>query len=308
MSIKFELTYVMCAPYRGAHRYLCNHVQRFLQAGAHCIGRGKLGIVIQMRVNIGRGGKVAVPEPFLNLLHGYAVGEKKRGAAMTQIMKANPAKPMTFENPWEDLREIIGLDQIAELINADIFAVFSVVALAAQPATVLLIFSLTQKSFFEDRDKRKRPHARFCLCGVCSCLNLLPVEIAGCNGMSDRNRIVLKINGIPFQANRLTSAQTVEGSEKNRDFKLGSLYRLEKLLNLIAVIKAADEFCDLGPVHSVRRIHVNQLNLYRIFQRSVKHRVVMDNSSWGYTPELLGIEGLNVKRFQFAEGDTRFLK
>ena len=88
MSIKFELTYVMCAPYRGAHRYLCNHVQRFLQAGAHCIGRGELGIVIQMRVNIGRGGKVAVSEPFLKLLHGYAVGEEKRGAAMTQIMKA----------------------------------------------------------------------------------------------------------------------------------------------------------------------------------------------------------------------------
>ena len=145
-------------PISGAHRYLCNHVQRFLQAGAHCIGRGELGIVIQMRVNIGRGGKVAVPEPFLNLLHGYAVGEKKRGAAMTQIMKANPAKPMTFENPWEDLREIIGLDQIAELINADIFAVFFVVALAAQPSTVLLIFSLTQKPFFEDWDKRKRPH------------------------------------------------------------------------------------------------------------------------------------------------------
>ena len=83
----------------GAHRYLCNHVQRFLQAGAHCIGRGKLGIVIQMRVNIGRGGKVAVPEPFLNLLHGYAVGKEKRGAAMTQIMKANPAESMAFENP-----------------------------------------------------------------------------------------------------------------------------------------------------------------------------------------------------------------
>ena len=44
-----------------------------------------------MDVNIGGGGKVAVPQPFLNLLHGNAVCQKKAGAAMP--LRYNYDKP-----------------------------------------------------------------------------------------------------------------------------------------------------------------------------------------------------------------------
>ena len=42
-----------------------------------------------MRIDIGGSGKVAVTEPFLNLLHGDAVGQQQTGAAMTKIVIAN---------------------------------------------------------------------------------------------------------------------------------------------------------------------------------------------------------------------------
>ena len=42
-----------------------------------------------MGVNIGGGGEVAVPQPFLNLLHGNVVCQKKAGAAVAQIVEAD---------------------------------------------------------------------------------------------------------------------------------------------------------------------------------------------------------------------------
>ena len=44
-----------------------------------------------MGVNIGGGGEVAVTQPFLNLLHGNAVCQKKAGAAMP--LRYNYDKP-----------------------------------------------------------------------------------------------------------------------------------------------------------------------------------------------------------------------
>ena len=46
-----------------------------------------------MRIDIGGGGKVAVTEPFLNLLHGDAVGQQQTGTAMTKIVIANADAP-----------------------------------------------------------------------------------------------------------------------------------------------------------------------------------------------------------------------
>lgn len=55
----------------------------------HCIGRHEFGIVVQMRIDVGCSGNIAVAEPFLNLLHGDAVGQQQTGTAMTKIVIAN---------------------------------------------------------------------------------------------------------------------------------------------------------------------------------------------------------------------------
>ena len=45
------------------------------QTAQHHVRRVELGAIIQVRVDVGRGGKVAVSQPFLDLLHRYAVGQ-----------------------------------------------------------------------------------------------------------------------------------------------------------------------------------------------------------------------------------------
>ena len=51
-------------------------------AAHHRLRRGKFRTVIQMGVDVRRGGKIAMPQPVLNLLKGYAVGKQEGGAAM----------------------------------------------------------------------------------------------------------------------------------------------------------------------------------------------------------------------------------
>ena len=48
----------------------------------HRLRRGEFRTVIQMGVDIRRGGKIRMPQPVLNLLKRYTVGEQEGGAAM----------------------------------------------------------------------------------------------------------------------------------------------------------------------------------------------------------------------------------
>ena len=46
-----------------------------------------------MGVDVRRGGKVAVPQPLLNVFEGDAVGQQQAGTAVTQIVKRIRRKP-----------------------------------------------------------------------------------------------------------------------------------------------------------------------------------------------------------------------
>lgn len=48
----------------------------------HRLRRGEFRTVIQMGVNVCRGGKIRMPQPVLNLLKRYTVGKQEGGAAM----------------------------------------------------------------------------------------------------------------------------------------------------------------------------------------------------------------------------------
>lgn len=61
-----------------------------------------------------------MPEPFLNLLHRNAVGEKQRGAAMSQIVIAHSAQSVFLQKLRESAGNIIRLDDISDFIDTHI--------------------------------------------------------------------------------------------------------------------------------------------------------------------------------------------
>ena len=83
-----------------------------MQAVCHSRCREPFGIAFQMRIDIGGGGKVAVTEPFLDLLHGDAVGQQQTGTAVTKIVIANFPQAMLLQQLCKGFGEIIRRSEI----------------------------------------------------------------------------------------------------------------------------------------------------------------------------------------------------
>ena len=61
------------------------------QRVCHRPGAQVLGLRIQMRVNVGRGGNIAVSQPLLNLLHRHALFQQQAGTGVP--LRYNYDKP-----------------------------------------------------------------------------------------------------------------------------------------------------------------------------------------------------------------------
>ena len=62
-----------------------------------------------MGIDVRGGGEITVTEPFLNMLHWYAVGEEQRSTAVTQIVKSNGPQTVLFQQSLEPPGEMLGL-------------------------------------------------------------------------------------------------------------------------------------------------------------------------------------------------------
>ena len=58
----------------------------------HCPCCIFLCIIFQMRISVSRRTEIAMSQPFLNLFHRYAGSHKHRCAAVSELMKSNPAQ------------------------------------------------------------------------------------------------------------------------------------------------------------------------------------------------------------------------
>ena len=87
--------------------FLLDRGQRTFQSVHHCIRRGKLGIVVQVGIYVGGGREVTVSKPFLDLLHGNAVGKKQRCAAMPEIMEPDMPQAVLFKQSRKGFGKIL---------------------------------------------------------------------------------------------------------------------------------------------------------------------------------------------------------
>ena len=91
-----------------------------------------------MCVDVSGGRKGTVPQPFLNLLHRYAVHHHQAGAAVAQIVETDMLQPILGQQPIKVLCHEVRADQLAFLIGADEIQILSAVALLELYCTFLL--------------------------------------------------------------------------------------------------------------------------------------------------------------------------
>ena len=93
-----------------------------------------------MGVDVRRGGDVAVAQPFLDLLHGYALLQQQAGAGVPQIVEPNFPQAVFFQQLGEVVGHGIGQDKVSHLIHEQVALEFLIVAVAAEFLVVLLLF------------------------------------------------------------------------------------------------------------------------------------------------------------------------
>ena len=113
---------------------------RQLERALHGAGGEDLRAVVQVRVDIGRGTDVAVPQPLLDLFHGHAVFEQQGCTAVPQIVQADVPQPLFPQQLAETVGDIAGFKDVAHLVDEHIAQILRVVAVAADlPVSFLLV-------------------------------------------------------------------------------------------------------------------------------------------------------------------------
>lgn len=85
---------------------------------------------------------------------------------MSQVVKSDVSQSICLEQLRKTLSDIMGLDQITNLVYADITGVVLDVTASAQAAIFLLLLLQSEKPFSHERNKWKCPHARLGFRGI----------------------------------------------------------------------------------------------------------------------------------------------
>ena len=98
-----------------------------------------------MRVDIGCGADVTMPQPFLNLLQAHTIGIEQTGTAMSQIMKTYLFQLVLCQQNFKMLGNEIGFHQFSNGIHIHVFQIVVAVAAAANlTVDFLLLFYFPQ--------------------------------------------------------------------------------------------------------------------------------------------------------------------
>ena len=193
-TLRAQVHYVRSVTDNGDATFpLADGSQCSFQTVHHGVRRRELGIIVQMRVDVGCRGEITVTKPLLNLLHRYTVGQKQRSAAVTEVVIADLAEPVFLKELRECRREIVRRNQRTHLIDADIVQVAFVVALPTDTHILLLIFTQPFELCFENRDEGQSSHARFGFGRILGNLDVFSIKVAHGYGMLDRDRVVVEV-------------------------------------------------------------------------------------------------------------------
>lgn len=101
-----------------------------------------LGRNIQVSIDVCGGCEGAVAKPDLDLLHGNALPQEKAGAGVPEIVEADLLQAVLFKKLSKMLGHIVGAEELAGLVNANVVKVVPAVGGLEESAVHLLLFLL----------------------------------------------------------------------------------------------------------------------------------------------------------------------
>lgn len=154
-----------------------------------------------------------MPQPVLNLLEGYTVGEQERCAAVPEIVEAHLFQAVPLDECGELRGQVIGSHPLAQLVHKHEAVVFVVVAVAADLLVQFLYRLDLCKIFLESSHQRQSAHARFCFCRFLLDDLRFPAHIDGGHCPLNGQSSSFKVNSVPHEPQHLATEQAVKGGD-----------------------------------------------------------------------------------------------
>ena len=147
-----------------------------------------------------------MPQPVLNLLERYAVGEQEGGAAMPEIVEAHFLHAVPLDKCGELRGQVIWSHPFSQLVYEYKAVVFIVVAVAADLLVQLLRRLDLCKIFLESSHQRQSAHTGFGFCRLLLNDLRFPADIDGGHRPFDGQRSPFKVDGVPLEPQHLARA------------------------------------------------------------------------------------------------------
>lgn len=145
-------------------------------------------------------------QPLLNVFQAHTVRMKQTRAAMPEIVKADFPQPVLLQYQREMLGDVSRLYQLSDFVDVDVTEVLLVIHPAAQLSVCLLLGFQAIQKFLERRHQRQRPIAGFGLGPVFLNDRAFPVHTDLRYRVANGQRLLLKVDSVPFEPDCLASA------------------------------------------------------------------------------------------------------
>ena len=232
-------------------------------------------------MDIGVGGEVivAVAEPLLDILHRIIQVQHDGGAAVTQVVEADGAQSVLYQNLLELLAHEVRLEQHAHLVHADEVQVLPVITGTAKLHLGHLPLAQPGEIIVGILAQRQAPAAGFGLGGA------VPdgADHTVADLLLDHRRLdvypaILEIDGGPAQAQQLGTAQAIEAGQEDGDRNrliLGHRQQLDDLLHGVRLVGPV--LHPAGLIRQICRIIADVLVLHRPLEAAADDGVVLDH-------------------------------
>lgn len=241
---------------------------------AHCVCGFFLCGEVQMRINVCCGCEGAVSQPYLNPLHGDSVAEKQAGAGVSEVVEANLLQVVLLDEPCEVFRHIVGTQEIASLVNADVVEVISAIGLLEESAEHFLLLLFLQQELLHCGNERQGAEAGLGLEDILTYGDELAVHFGLDDLVVDGDGLAFQIDGIPSQTKDFASAQTVVGCDFHAQLQRVTGHGIEQRHHFLLGIEVAVEDILLGALYFIHRILQDDILFHCHLHRLAENRVV----------------------------------
>ena len=227
---------------------------------------------------------------------------------VAQIVKANVPQNVLLQQLAEIGGNASGIEDIAHGIHKNIAVILFAVAISAYAPILLLLLPQRQQLFPDVADQRQGAQAGFRLGTVGADDFTFAVYLCVGYNVLNGDGVPLKVDGVPFQPQRLAAAQAVKGGHLNQQGVRIILGRFQQPLQLLLPVIVRNVPLLLGALHLVGGVEGKQVHFDGVFQRLVNVGMVMNHRGCADTFLLRQAEVLNVLCGQVLERHFLFVE